>query len=136
MTVFITLHYFSTLHHLKKHNFSPPRFVYYGLFGGAVFYMQRVLGFSASSSSTIKNAIEGLIYLAPILGAVLADSYLGKVSSVFLLSLIYSYSYLLRLVVSLLFDSRLWRFISYIFISTILCFQIRFWYHFYLFLQL
>lgn len=56
------------------------RFVYYGLFGGVVFYMQRMLAFSASTSSTIKAVTEGLIYLSPIVGAVLADTYLGKVS--------------------------------------------------------
>ncbi|KAF2359846.1 Proton-dependent oligopeptide transporter family [Trinorchestia longiramus] len=54
------------------------RFTYYGLFGAAVFYMQRVLMFSASQSSTIKATIEGLIYLAPIVGAVIADTYSGK----------------------------------------------------------
>ncbi|XP_068211976.1 peptide transporter family 1-like [Palaemon carinicauda] len=61
------------------------RFVYYGLFGGAVFYMQRMLGFTSSSASTVKAVMEGLIYLAPIPGAVLADTYLGKVRTVFLM---------------------------------------------------
>ena len=56
------------------------RFVYYGLFGGFVFYMQRVLGFAASTSSTVKAIMEGLIYLAPIAGAVIADTYIGKVN--------------------------------------------------------
>lgn len=55
------------------------RFVYYGLFGGAVFYMQRMLGFTSSSAKTVKAVMEGLIYLAPIAGAILADTYLGKV---------------------------------------------------------
>ena len=55
------------------------RFVYYGLFGGSVFYMQRMLGFTASSASTTKSILESLIYFAPILGAILADTYLGKV---------------------------------------------------------
>lgn len=58
------------------------RLVYYGMFGGAVFYMQRVLGFSAAQSSSIKSILEGLIYLAPILGAIIADSIFGKVSAV------------------------------------------------------
>ena len=57
------------------------RFVYYGLFGGSVFYMQRVLQFSAPQASTIKSVTEGLIYLAPIVGAVIADTYLGKVGT-------------------------------------------------------
>jgi len=61
------------------------RFVYYGLFGGAVFYMQRVLGFSAATASTIKSTLEGLIYLAPIVGAIIADSFLGKFRLVFLM---------------------------------------------------
>lgn len=55
------------------------RFTYYGLFGGVVFYMQRVLGFSAPTASSLKAILEGLIYLAPIAGAVLADTYFGKV---------------------------------------------------------
>lgn len=59
------------------------RFVYYGLFGGAVFYMQRMLGFTSSSASTVKAVMEGLIYLAPIAGAILADTYLGKARTVF-----------------------------------------------------
>ncbi|XP_018017850.1 solute carrier family 15 member 1-like isoform X1 [Hyalella azteca] len=59
------------------------RLTYYGLFGGAVFYMQRVLQFSAAQSSTIKSTVEGLIYLAPITGAIIADSYLGKFRLVF-----------------------------------------------------
>ena len=57
------------------------RFVYYGIIGGSVFYMQRVLGFSSSESSTIKSITEGLIYLAPIVGAVIADTFFGKVSA-------------------------------------------------------
>ncbi|XP_042235458.1 solute carrier family 15 member 2-like [Homarus americanus] len=59
------------------------RFVYYGLFGGAVFYMQRMLGFTSSTAKTVKSVMEGLIYLAPIVGAILADTYLGKVRLVF-----------------------------------------------------
>ena len=55
------------------------RLVYYGLFGGVVFYMQRVMGFSAPQASSIKSILEGLIYLAPILGAIIADSFYGKV---------------------------------------------------------
>ncbi|KAK7076255.1 hypothetical protein SK128_027938 [Halocaridina rubra] len=61
------------------------RFVYYGLFGAAVFYMQRMLGFTSSSASMVKAVMEGLIYLAPIAGAVLADTYLGKARTVFLM---------------------------------------------------
>lgn len=61
------------------------RFVYYGLFGGAVFYMQRMLGFTSSSAKTVKAVMEGLIYLAPIAGAILADTYLGKARTVFLM---------------------------------------------------
>ncbi|XP_064101595.1 peptide transporter family 1-like [Macrobrachium nipponense] len=61
------------------------RFVYYGLFGGAVFYMQRMLGFTSSSASTVKAVMEGLIYLAPIAGAVLADTYLGKARTVLIM---------------------------------------------------
>ncbi|XP_071523725.1 peptide transporter family 1-like [Panulirus ornatus] len=59
------------------------RFVYYGLFGGAVLYMQRMLGFTAASAKTTKAVMEGLIYLAPIAGAALADTYLGKTRTVF-----------------------------------------------------
>lgn len=66
------------------------RFVYYGLFGGAVFYMQRMLGFSSSSASTVKAVMEGLIYLAPIAGAILADTYLGKARTVFIMCCCYT----------------------------------------------
>ncbi|KAK4321645.1 hypothetical protein Pmani_007570 [Petrolisthes manimaculis] len=61
------------------------RFVYYGLFGGAVFYMQRMLGFTSSSAKTVKAVMEGLIYLAPIAGAILADTYFGKARTVFVM---------------------------------------------------
>ncbi|XP_069181540.1 peptide transporter family 1-like [Procambarus clarkii] len=61
------------------------RLVYYGLFGGAVFYMQRMLGFTSSSATTVKAIMEGLVYLAPIAGAILADVYLGKARTVFLM---------------------------------------------------
>lgn len=71
------------------------RFVYYGLFGGAVFYMQRMLGFTSSSAKTVKAVMEGLIYLAPIAGAVLADTYLGKVSlSLYQAPLLYFFPFL------------------------------------------
>ena len=60
------------------------RFCYYGLFGGSVFYYQRVLGLSASTSNTTKSIIESLIYFCPIIGAILSDTYLGKVSYIYL----------------------------------------------------
>jgi len=65
------------------------RFVYYGLFGGSVFYMQRVLGFSAPTATSIKSILEGLIYLAPVVGAIIADSFLGKFRLVFYMCLGY-----------------------------------------------
>ena len=55
------------------------RFVYYGLFGGSAFYMQRMMGLSASSSATCKNVLESINYFTPIIGAILSDTYLGKV---------------------------------------------------------
>lgn len=60
--------------------YGLERFVYSGLFSAAVFYMQRMLGFTSHSASTAKAALEGIIYIVPIPGAILADTYLGKVS--------------------------------------------------------
>ena len=51
----------------------------YGLYGGIVFYMQRVLGLSATSAATTKTIIDSINNFAPIIGAILADAYLGKV---------------------------------------------------------
>ncbi|CAL4199027.1 unnamed protein product, partial [Meganyctiphanes norvegica] len=70
--------------------YLTERFVYYGLFGGFVLYAQRMLGFTASSASSTKAIAEGLIYLCPILGSIIADSFFGKVRMVFTMCCIYT----------------------------------------------
>ena len=79
------------------------RFVYYGLFGGAVFYMQRMLGFTSSSAKTVKAIMEGLIYLAPIAGAILADTYLGKVMYACVFLFIYFFMEVVIVIIIILF---------------------------------
>lgn len=70
--------------------YLTERFVYYGLFGGFVLYAQRMMGFSASSAESTKAIAEGLIYLMPIIGSIIADSYFGKVRMVFTMCCIYT----------------------------------------------
>ena len=56
---------------------------FYGMTGGIVFYWQRVLGLSASSSSTTKTVIDAFNNFVPVIGAILADVYLGQVMNNF-----------------------------------------------------
>jgi len=70
--------------------YLTERFVYYGLFGGFVLYAQRMLGFTAQSASSTKAIAEGLIYLCPIIGSIIADTFFGKVRMVFTMCCIYT----------------------------------------------
>ncbi|CAL4244953.1 unnamed protein product, partial [Meganyctiphanes norvegica] len=58
------------------------RLVYYGLLGGAVLYLQRRLGYTAPDASSILALLMSLSYFTPVIGALIADVWLGKVRTV------------------------------------------------------
>ncbi|XP_010276617.1 PREDICTED: protein NRT1/ PTR FAMILY 5.4-like [Nelumbo nucifera] len=65
------------------------RFAYYGMFGNLMTYLTDVLGESTATAAKNVNIWFGITTLLPLLGAVIADSYLGRFKAIFFSSLIY-----------------------------------------------
>ncbi|XP_043852319.1 solute carrier family 15 member 1, partial [Dromiciops gliroides] len=66
------------------------RFSYYGMRAILVLYFQRFLGWDDNLSTAIYHSFVALCYLTPILGAIIADSWLGKFKTIVSLSIIYT----------------------------------------------
>ncbi|XP_038615065.1 solute carrier family 15 member 1 isoform X2 [Tachyglossus aculeatus] len=66
------------------------RFSYYGMRAVLVLYFQRFLGWNDNLSTAIYHTFIALCYLTPILGALIADSWLGKFKTIIYLSIIYT----------------------------------------------
>ena len=47
------------------------------------------MGFTDSTATVLYHSFTSLCYFAPILGAILADSYLGKFKTIFYLAIVY-----------------------------------------------
>jgi dipeptide/tripeptide permease len=52
--------------------------------------MRNVLNFSEDLATTIYHVFLLLCYALPIFGGILADSYIGKIKTIFYLSVVYS----------------------------------------------
>ena len=61
----------------------------YGSFPAVLSLYFRFLGYSDSTATVLYHSFTSLCYFAPILGAILADSYFGKFKTIFYLSIIY-----------------------------------------------
>ncbi|XP_007501430.2 solute carrier family 15 member 1 isoform X1 [Monodelphis domestica] len=66
------------------------RFSYYGMRAILVLYFQRFLGWNDNLSTAIYHTFVALCYLTPILGALIADSWLGKFKTIVSLSIVYT----------------------------------------------
>ncbi|XP_016304855.1 solute carrier family 15 member 1-like [Sinocyclocheilus anshuiensis] len=66
------------------------RFSYYGMKAVLVLYFKYFIGWDNDLSTTIYHTFVALCYLTPILGAIIADSWLGKFKTIVYLSVVYT----------------------------------------------
>ncbi|KAM4711438.1 solute carrier family 15 member 1b [Anableps anableps] len=66
------------------------RFSYYGMRAVLVLYFKYFLKWDDDFSTTIYHTFVALCYLTPILGAIVADSWLGKFKTIVYLSIVYA----------------------------------------------
>ncbi|KAM4537982.1 solute carrier family 15 member 1b [Fundulus diaphanus] len=66
------------------------RFSYYGMRAVLVLYFKYFLKWDDDFSTTIYHTFVALCYLSPILGAIVADSWLGKFKTIVYLSVVYA----------------------------------------------
>ncbi|XP_048453915.1 solute carrier family 15 member 1 [Rhincodon typus] len=66
------------------------RFSYYGMRAVLVLYFRYFLHWSEDFATAIYHAFVALCYLTPILGAIIADSWLGKFKTIVYLSIVYT----------------------------------------------
>uniref|UniRef100_A0A665VU61 Solute carrier family 15 member 1 n=1 Tax=Echeneis naucrates TaxID=173247 RepID=A0A665VU61_ECHNA len=66
------------------------RFSYYGMRAVLVLYFKYFLGWDDDFATTIYHTFVALCYLTPILGAIVADSWLGKFKTIVYLSIVYA----------------------------------------------
>ncbi|XP_037656020.1 solute carrier family 15 member 1 [Choloepus didactylus] len=66
------------------------RFSYYGMRALLILYFTNFLGWDDNLSTAIYHTFVALCYLTPILGALIADSWLGKFKTIVSLSIVYT----------------------------------------------
>ncbi|KAM8786815.1 solute carrier family 15 member 1 [Rhynchonycteris naso] len=66
------------------------RFSYYGMKALLILYFTRFFGWDGNLSTAIYHTFVALCYLTPILGALIADSWLGKFKTIVSLSVVYT----------------------------------------------
>ncbi|XP_073899193.1 solute carrier family 15 member 1 isoform X1 [Castor canadensis] len=66
------------------------RFSYYGMRAILVLYFRNFIGWDDNLSTAIYHTFVALCYLTPILGALIADSWLGKFKTIISLSIVYT----------------------------------------------
>uniref|UniRef100_A0A8C7MN06 Solute carrier family 15 member 1 n=1 Tax=Oncorhynchus kisutch TaxID=8019 RepID=A0A8C7MN06_ONCKI len=66
------------------------RFSYYGMRAVLVLYFRYFLRFDDDLATSIYHTFVALCYLTPILGAIVADSWLGKFKTIIYLSIVYA----------------------------------------------
>uniref|UniRef100_A0A0A9WYN2 Oligopeptide transporter 1 n=1 Tax=Lygus hesperus TaxID=30085 RepID=A0A0A9WYN2_LYGHE len=67
------------------------RFSYYGMRTILVLYLNEHLNFSENQSTIIYHVFVMLCYFTPVLGGIMADSWLGKFKTILYVSLIYAF---------------------------------------------
>ncbi|CAO1383586.1 unnamed protein product [Diamesa tonsa] len=66
------------------------RFNYYGMRTILVLYLTRKLAFDEDTATVLYHAFTTLVYFCCIIGAIIADSWLGKFKTIFFLSCLYA----------------------------------------------
>uniref|UniRef100_A0A8C0E3H8 Solute carrier family 15 member 1 n=1 Tax=Balaenoptera musculus TaxID=9771 RepID=A0A8C0E3H8_BALMU len=66
------------------------RFSYYGMRAILILYFQRFLGWNDNVGTAIYHTFVALCYMTPVLGALIADSWLGKFKTIVSLSIVYT----------------------------------------------
>uniref|UniRef100_A0A8D1DGK5 Solute carrier family 15 member 1 n=1 Tax=Sus scrofa TaxID=9823 RepID=A0A8D1DGK5_PIG len=66
------------------------RFSYYGMRALLILYFRLFIGWNDNLSTAIYHTFVALCYLTPILGALIADSWLGKFKTIVSLSIVYT----------------------------------------------
>ncbi|KAM4730853.1 solute carrier family 15 member 2 [Anableps anableps] len=72
------------------------RFSYYGMKAVLTLYFLSYLKWDKDLSTAIYHAFSGLCYFTPILGAVIADSWLGKFKTIIYLSIVYVIGHVIK----------------------------------------
>lgn len=65
------------------------RFSYYGMKAVLVLYFRYFLHWNNNTATSVYHAFSGLCYFTPVLGAIIADSWLGKFKTIIYLSIVY-----------------------------------------------
>ncbi|BFG02290.1 peptide transporter family 1 [Drosophila madeirensis] len=66
------------------------RFNYYGMRTILVLYLTNKLGYNEETSTVLFHVFTMLVYIFPLIGALIADGWLGKYKTILYLSLVYS----------------------------------------------
>ncbi|KAM8719787.1 hypothetical protein ACLKA7_005933 [Drosophila subpalustris] len=66
------------------------RFNYYGMRAILVLYLTHKLGYNEETSTVLFHIFTMLVYIFPLLGALIADGWLGKYKTILYLSVVYS----------------------------------------------
>ncbi|XP_039705089.1 solute carrier family 15 member 1 [Pteropus medius] len=66
------------------------RFSYYGMRALLILYFTQFIGWDDNLSTAIYHTFVALCYLTPVLGAIIADSWLGKFMTIVSLSIVYT----------------------------------------------
>ncbi|XP_040214221.1 solute carrier family 15 member 2-like [Rana temporaria] len=72
------------------------RFSYYGMKAVLTLYFVNYLHWSENRSTTIYHAFSGLCYFTPLIGAPIADAWLGKFNTIFYLSILYVFGHVIK----------------------------------------
>ncbi|KAM9486045.1 solute carrier family 15 member 2 [Clarias gariepinus] len=72
------------------------RFSYYGMKAVLTLYFIHYLHWSKNLSTAIYHAFSGLCYFTPVIGAIIADSWLGKFRTIIYLSIVYVLGHVIK----------------------------------------
>ncbi|XP_077435436.1 solute carrier family 15 member 2 [Vanacampus margaritifer] len=72
------------------------RFSYYGMRAVLTLYFLTYLGWDKDLSTAVYHAFSSLCYFTPVLGAIIADSWLGKFKTIIYLSVVYVLGHVIK----------------------------------------
>ncbi|XP_065184783.1 solute carrier family 15 member 2-like isoform X2 [Sycon ciliatum] len=67
------------------------RFTYYGLRAVLVLYLTEHMGYEDNTATALYHAFIMLCYMSPVIGAMIADGWLGKYKTILALSVVYAF---------------------------------------------